>query len=121
MTQIDCPNCHGRGGWEDENFVTCLKCKGSGKVVSSLTMDIEEWAKREHPNGVIDWKKEHERLLGVLLQVMPQVRGHALINLCQLAIDCGDYLHRMDEPCTESITIVTDTGGCTSQEKTEQS
>lgn len=37
QTELTCPNCGGRGGWIDGDegqFVTCLRCQGTGEIPS---------------------------------------------------------------------------------------
>ncbi len=53
---------------------------------------MNEWIKREHPNG-IDWRKEYERLLGVIEQAIPCVtKSNAVKSLMETALECGNAL-----------------------------
>ena len=51
--------------------------------------DIEQWIKREYPDGQIDWRAEYARLLAVMEQALPMVDSGAAKSLCETAVKCG--------------------------------
>ena len=54
--------------------------------------DLEKWLRREYPDGIIDWKREFERLLSVADQACrrpAEFAGDAVLNT---AIETGKWM-----------------------------
>lgn len=50
--------------------------------------EIDKWIEKEYPDGIIDWKKEYERISSVLEQAMPVIpKNLAQIKLLEIDLD----------------------------------
>lgn len=66
-----------------------------------MEIDLRNWVKTQYPDGNIDWKREHNRLLTVIQQVYPtfdrnllnDVHSMAAINVLEVAVKIGEILH----------------------------